>query len=134
MSIELVCVALGGVLVLVQMLLAAGPRMMSAGVDWAMGPRDSGPPAVSLAAQRADRAFRNVLETYPVFAAAAIGVVVADGANGLSAVAAILYLVGRIVYVPAYIVPMGPLRSLVWGLSLLGIGLMLLRLLVVAAG
>lgn len=134
MPVELVMVGLAGLLVLVQLLLAAAPRALTSGLGWAMGPRDAGPAPVTLRAQRADRAYRNMLETFPVFAAAALAVVAADATSTGTALGAQLYFWGRVIYVPAYIYHVPALRSLVWGVAMLGIVLLLAPLLAGAFG
>lgn len=127
MTTELLCVGLGGILVIIYILAAALPRLFKA-PQWAAGNRDAAAPDTGVAGQRADRAVRNILETYPVFAASALAVVVAGGSSGLSEAGAIIYVVARALYLPAYILPLGPIRSLIWGASMAGIALVLIAL------
>lgn len=122
-------VGLSGVLVIVQMLLASVPRMLTFGFGWASGPRDATPGVVSERAGRADRAYRNLMETFPVFAAGAVAVVVADAAGAGTALGAWLYLLARVAYVPAYIFHVPLLRTLLWAVSIVGIVLVLWPLL-----
>lgn len=125
MAIELLCVGLSGCVALIQILIAAAPRAVASGPSWALGTRDRAAEGVSARAERADRAARNMLETYPLFAAAAIAVVVAGVNNPTTAIGAQLYLIGRILYVPAYIFPLGPMRSLVWAAAFVGLVMVL---------
>ena len=135
MSVELFSLALAGALVIVQMLIAAGPRAMTYGLGWAAGPRDETPRRdVPERAKRADRAYRNLLETFPVFAAAAIGVVVADATTWVSALGAQLYFWARVIYLPAYVYHVPMVRSGVWAVAMLGIVLLLGSLLAAAYG
>lgn len=119
--VELKMVALASILVLFQLYLAAYPRALRSGMDWAGGARDEPPAQVPLWAQRADRAARNMLETFPVFAALAVGVVAAGASDGVSAFGSILYVVARCLYVPAYIFPVFMVRSAVYFFAILGI-------------
>ncbi|WP_420391446.1 MAPEG family protein [Acuticoccus sp.] len=125
MPIELLCVGLAGVLLLVQIMVAAAPRAMASGLSWAASPRDTPAAPVSSRAQRADRALRNMGETFPVFAAAAIAVVVADATTPTTAIGAQLYLAGRVVYVPTYLFHVPLVRSLIWAAAMLGLVLVL---------
>lgn len=134
MPIELVTVGLAGVLVIVQLLLAAGPRVRASGTGWALGPRDEAPRPVSLRGQRAERAYRNMLETFPVFAAGAIAVVAADATSAATAAGSQLYFWARVAYVPAYVFHVPLVRPAVWGIALLGILLVLSPLLFGTSG
>ena len=59
--------------------------------DWGVGPRDTPMPSQGTAA-RMERAYRNFMETFPLFAAALLAVVVQSKSGGLSHVGAILYV------------------------------------------
>ncbi len=120
MAIELICVGLGGVLVVFYILAPAFGRAVKS-TQWAAGNRDTSPPETSLANQRADRAAKNILETYAVFAAVTLAVVVGGATSGLSAAGAILYVAARVAYWPAYVFGLGPVRSVIYGLAMLGI-------------
>lgn len=120
-AVELQMVALAAVLFFIQLLLASGVRFMTHGTQWAAGPRDTAPGTVSVRGQRVDRAFRNMAETFPVFAALAIAVVVAGIADGVTTLGAEIYVVARVLYLPAYVFHLPMLRSTIWGVSLVGI-------------
>lgn len=81
-------------------------------------------PALGLRAGRAARAFRNFLETYPLFIALVAASHLAGTADQATAWGAAAYLAGRVAYLPLYIAGIGPLRSLAWGVSLVGLGMM----------
>lgn len=123
MPTELTVIALASILLVAQLLIAAGTRTLAYGLDWAAGPRDNVPHATADRAQRADRAFRNMMETFPVFVALALAVVVADRASAMTALGAQLYLVARIAYVPAYVFYIPFVRSLIWVASMVGIAM-----------
>jgi uncharacterized MAPEG superfamily protein len=88
--------------------------------DWNVGPRDVPMPSEGAAA-RMERAYRNFMETFPMFAAALLAVAVQNKSGGLSHVGAILYVVARIVYIPLYAFGVKYLRSIVWAIATLGI-------------
>lgn len=78
-----------------------------------VGNRDS-PPEMSVVAGRLDRAKNNMLEALPVFLALALLALVKGGDTNRVAHAASIFLVARVVYVPAYVSGIPMLRSLVW--------------------
>jgi uncharacterized MAPEG superfamily protein len=85
------------------------------------GPRDE-PRPVGTVAGRLDRALRNFLETFPLFAAAVLACVASGRTGGsLTVYGAGVYVAARAVYVPLYAVGVPMLRTLVWGVSLVGI-------------
>lgn len=124
MPLEILCVALGSLLALVHVLAAAGPRALAA-PDWAAGPRDAAAPNVSERAKRVDRARGNLLETFPIFAAVAIGVVVGGASSGWTEGAAVVWLVARALYLPAYVFHVPFVRSAIWFVALAAIGVLI---------
>lgn len=129
MGIELQFLAWAIVLGFVQLLLAATLMTAQRGSRWNVGPRDGEPRPLSGAAGRADRAFRNFLETFPFFAAAVLGVVAAGRTGEASALGVQLYLWARIAYVPLYLAGVPYVRSLVWAVAMAGVVLVLWPLL-----
>lgn len=75
-------------------------------------------------AGRAKRALVNFLETYPLFIALVAVTMLAGTGDQLTAWGAILYLAARAAYLPLYIVGIAPIRSLFWGLSFVGLGML----------
>ena len=65
------------------------------------GPRDTPMPTQGTAA-RLERAYRNFMETFPLFAAVLLAVVLQNKSGGVSHWGVILYVVARIVYMPLY--------------------------------
>ncbi|MEM0908652.1 MAG: MAPEG family protein [Pseudomonadota bacterium] len=129
MPIELTMVALASVLLVVHLIMAAGTRTMSFGLSWAAGPRDTVPGEVPERAKRLDRAARNMQETFPVFVALAIGVVVGEVTSVLTALGSVLYVLARVVYLPAYVFHVQFVRSLLWVAAMLGLVMLGLPLL-----
>jgi uncharacterized MAPEG superfamily protein len=87
---------------------------------WLAGPRDD-PKPVGMIAGRLDRALKNFLETFPLFAAAVIACVVAGKTGPLTAYGAVLYVVARALYVPLYASGVSVVRTLVWTAGVIGI-------------
>ncbi len=123
---ELLCLALATLLGLVQMSWAAIAARGQQGLAWARGPRDEPRPVTGVAA-RLDRAYANFMESYPLFAAAILMVLVSDTRGGLSEAGAIAYLAARVVYVPLYATGVPTVRTLVWFIGLIGLILVLIQ-------
>src|SRR5688572_5798481 len=104
--------ALGVVLGLVQIIAASHAASLQRGYRWTANPRDEPTPPLRGVAGRLDRALRNFLETFPLFAAAVLAAHVSDTHNALTEWGAWLYLWARLVYVPLYAVGVPLLRSL----------------------
>lgn len=129
MTIELKMLAWAGLLGIAQILLAAAAITRERGTRWNASARDGAEPEPGVLAGRLRRAQANFLETFPIFAAAAIAVVLAGRADATTALAAQLYFWARLVYVPLYAAGVPYVRSLAWVVSLAGV-LMLLWALV----
>jgi uncharacterized MAPEG superfamily protein len=71
-------------------------------------------PVLSVVAGRLDRAKNNMLEILPVFVALALLALVRGNNTADETHAALLFLVARIAYVPAYVSGVPILRSVVW--------------------
>jgi uncharacterized MAPEG superfamily protein len=84
----------------------------------------TGAEAVSARGHRAEKALRNFVETFPVFAAMALGVTLAGKADWWTALGAALYFWGRVAYLPAYVAGYGPVRSTFWSIATAGIAIM----------
>jgi len=108
-------------LAFVQLTLYAIRANLDYGPDYTMSPRDSGPqrPASAMTG-RLRRAYENHLETLPWFAVVVLVAHVSGTTSWLSALAASIYLVARIVYIPCYVYGTR-LRSLVWSVAALAI-------------
>ena len=87
---------------------------------WLMGPRDEAKP-VSVVAGRLNRARANFLETFPLFAAALLACDFAGKFGPLTHWGAVLYVVGRLLFVPIYASGLSVVRTLVWAVSTVGI-------------
>ncbi|ESQ89890.1 hypothetical protein ABAC460_11350 [Asticcacaulis sp. AC460] len=87
---------------------------------WNAGPRDT-PFELPPVAGRLQRAFANFMETYVFFAVVAVCLNFSAKSDLISIWGSHIYLVGRIAYVPLYVLGVRGIRSLAWIFSLIGL-------------
>ena len=92
-------------------------------VKVALGPRDN-PRPYTVIGGRAARALANMQEALPVFLALALLNLIVGTAADTSITGAWIFLLARVVYVPAYLSGIPGLRTLVWAVGLVGLALM----------
>jgi uncharacterized MAPEG superfamily protein len=114
----LFCAILLGI---IQLFLAVLTGVRSAGLAWAAGPRDETRAHPGKIAGRLERAFENFLETFPFFAAGVLLVHALDKSTHTSVLGAQMYIWARVLYVPAYVIAIPFVRTLIWTASLVGI-------------
>lgn len=129
LSTEIVYLAWSVVLLIVHIAIQGGTATAELGLPYNAGPRDQAKQPQSNFAQRANRALRNILETYPAFVALALALAVTGKIGGMGAVGAALWFWGRVAYLPLYLFGIPYVRTLAWALSAAGLILMLIRLL-----
>jgi len=95
---------------------------MQHGVEFAATGRDNEPPPNKWNS-RAEKALRNLNETYPVFVVLAVAAALGRG-DDLSLWGSVIYLVARVIYLPLYVLGTKYVRSLVWTISAIGLILM----------
>ena len=127
-SVEMQILFCAILLGLVQMVLAVSTRLPSAGMAWAMGPRDETSAQPGKIAGRLARAFENFLETFMFFAAGVLLVHALGKSSDISVLGSRIYIWARALYVPAYAIGIPYVRSLIWGASLVGILMVLAAL------
>jgi uncharacterized MAPEG superfamily protein len=127
-SVELQTVFCAVLLGLVQLVLSILFSIGGRGLPWAAGPRDEGWPAIGTFGGRIERAYKNFLETFPFFLAAALLVHALGKSTHTSVLGAEIYLWARVLYVPAYALAIPFTRTLIWGASLVGILMVLAAL------
>lgn len=125
MDTELQMLAWAIVLGLVHLMLDAGMKTSERGLAWNASARDGEAKPLGPVAGRVNRSWSNFLETFPMFAAAVLAVVVAERTGDRTALGAQLYFWARLAYIPAYAAGIPYVRSLIWGVSLAGIVLVL---------
>jgi uncharacterized MAPEG superfamily protein len=85
-------------------------------------------PEMSVVAGRLDRAKNNMQEALPIFLALALLALVKGGDTSEAAHAASIFLIARVVYVPAYVSGVPMMRSLVWLVGVASLVMMALPL------
>lgn len=124
--VELHLLAWSVVLLLVQVFIQAQAANTEKGMVWSVGPRDGADPVPQgMFAGRARRALDNFKETYPAFVGLVLLLAALGRTGGLAEAGAILWLTARIAYLPAYLLGIPNLRTLLWFASIGGLGLML---------
>lgn len=120
---ELLILAGAVLLGVVQLIAAAASARGQQNLTWAAGARDEPMPPLTGVAGRLDRAFRNFMETFPFFAALVFITYLGGRLGTLTHWGAILYLAARVIYVPLYATGIPRVRTLVWFVSIIGIGM-----------
>ena len=128
MSIELRMLVLSVVLGIVQIIAASQAASLQRGYRWSASPRDEPVQPLRGVAGRLDRALRNFLETFPLFAAVVLTAHVSETHDALTEWGARLYFWARVAYVPLYAAGIPLIRSLVWNVATVGILLLVVAL------
>lgn len=106
----------------VLIMLVANAKLMSNGLAWGFGNHESAPEIGGWLA-RAKRASDNMNENLPLFAVAVIVVHLAGKADATSALGAQIFLAGRVAHALVYIAGIPFLRTGVWTVSIVGLGM-----------
>ncbi|HEX9965972.1 MAG TPA: MAPEG family protein [Allosphingosinicella sp.] len=125
MTDELSVLAWGCILALVHIFVAVRFKTRQYGTKWNVGARDEELPAPQPIVGRLARAQANFLETFPIFAAAALIVSVAGLTDRWTALGSWLWLGARVVYLPLYALGVPVVRTLAFLVSVVGIALVL---------
>lgn len=121
MSIELWALFGAMVLGLVHLTAASFTFKAQVGNAYSVGARDADLRPTGVAA-RLDRAQRNFLETFAVFAAAVLMLEVLQRSGGwLSVAGALIYFFGRLLFLPLYAAGVPWLRTLSWNAATAGL-------------
>ena len=128
MTLELILLALSVVLGFVHIVVASHSASLQRGYRWSASARDDPVEPLHGVAGRLDRALRNFLETFPLFAAVVLTAAAVGRHNALTQWGAQLYFWGRVVYMPLYAAGIPLVRSLVWNIAAAGILLLLVAL------
>jgi len=136
MATELLVLTLAALLQVVQFTLMAVPANLQLGTAKTLSPRDPDRLGGDLASQvdvrtaRLMRALVNHFEALVLFTIAVLVVTLADESSGVTRTCAWVYLMARVLYVPAYAFGWVPWRSLIWAAGLGATVLMLIASLV----
>lgn len=123
MAVELKILAWSCVLLLIPIFAAVHLKTKQYGTKWNRGARDEALPPLDPVAGRLSRAQANFLETYPIAIVVLLGVVIAGRTSDLTAIGGWLWLGARAVYLPLYGLGVPVVRTLVFMVSLVGLGL-----------
>lgn len=132
MTTELTVLALAGLLQAVQFVLMAVPVNLEVGTSKTLSPRDpvrlGGPlqDQVSVRTGRLIRALNNHFEALAFFTIAVVVVSLSGQSSGFTALCAWVYLLARVLYIPAYVYGWVPWRSVVWAVGFCACVFMLL--------
>jgi uncharacterized MAPEG superfamily protein len=128
-TVELRMLTLSVVLGIVQIIVASHAASLQRGYRWTASPRDSQVEPLRGVAGRLDRALRNFVETFPLFAAVVLVAHATGTHEALTEWGARLYFWGRVVYVLLYAAGVPLIRSLVWNVATIGIVMVVAALL-----
>jgi len=120
MSVELQYLIFTVFLLILQMLTQVGAGFLANGLMGLAGSRDDEVLTEGVGG-RFERAYYNMLETFPVFAALVLIIQVTESWTSTSALAVQIYFWARVAYIPLYIIGIPFLRTLTWLASMVGI-------------
>lgn len=123
MSIELTLVIWSAVLAGAYLFVQSTIYRLDYGVRHAGTPRDDEREPNKWTG-RGNRALRNFLETYPVFIALALAVELSGRSDALTQWGVQIWFWARWAYLPAYFIDIAFLRSGIWFISAIGLGLL----------
>jgi uncharacterized MAPEG superfamily protein len=129
MAVELKILALGALLLVIYIFTATRFKTAQYGRKWNIGARDEAMPAPNPLTGRTMRAQANFEETFPIAIVALIGVVLANRTSSLTALGGWIWLVARLVYLPIYAAGIPVIRTIVFIISMVGLGMVLWPLL-----
>ena len=129
MAVELRIAALGAVLLLVHIFAAVHLKTKQYGRAWNVGARDEALPPLNPVGGRRARAQANFQETFPIAVVALLGVVIAGRTSAMTAMGGWIWLAARTIYLPLYGFGVTGWRTLVFVISLAGLGMVLSPLL-----
>ena len=130
MPIELRIAAFGALLLFIHIFVAIRFKTAQYGRKWNVGARDEALAPANEMTGRTARAQANFLETFPIAVVALIGVVVANRTSPTTALGGWIWLGARVVYLPLYMAGIRVVRTIVWAISMVGLGMVLWTLLV----
>lgn len=129
MAVEGWCLLGAMFLGLVHLSVASFSFKAQVGNRYTVGARDEARVPVGIAA-RLDRAHKNFMETFPIFAAAVLLLLLLGHAGPMSSIGALLYLAGRVVFLPLYWAGVPWLRTFSWNIASLGLVLVMVQIMV----
>ncbi|RVU13920.1 MAPEG family protein [Methylobacterium oryzihabitans] len=126
MPIEISLLAIAVVLGFVHIMAASAAGLQQrGGLAWAASNREAQAAPMQGAAGRLERASKNFFETFPLFAALVLAAAATGRLDTTTALGAHLYVWARLAYLPIYGFGVPAVRTLVWGVAMVGIGFVL---------
>ena len=125
MTTELIVLTWGCVLAAVHIFAAVQVKTRQYGTKWNVGARDEDLPPPKPLVGRLARAQANFLEPFPIAIVALIGVVVAGRTSQWTALGGWIWLGARLVYLPLYAAGVPVVRTICWGVSIVGIAMVI---------
>lgn len=122
---ELTCLELSVLLWVVHVLCQVTTARAEFGDAYLFSPRDADAKAKGLACGRAKRAMNNYTANLVPFVALDLALIATGHTGGLGAT---LWIIGRIIYLPIYLLGIVYVRTAAWVLSIIGLLMMLGRL------
>ena len=129
MPVEIRILAFGALLLFVHIFVAIRFKTAQYGRSWNVGARDEALPEANAMTGRTARAQSNFLETFPIAIVALLGVVLANKTSANTAMGGWIWLGARVGYLPLYMAAVRVVRTIVWAVSMIGIGIVLWPLL-----
>lgn len=129
MPAELKIAAFGAILLLIHIFAAVHLKTKQYGRQWNVGARDETLPPLNPVAGRLARAQANFHETFPIAIVALLGVVIAQRTSSSTALGGWIWLGARIIYLPLYAMGVPVVRTVVFVISLVGLGMVISPLL-----
>ena len=122
---EATCLELSVLLWIAHVLCQAVAAHSEFGSAFLVGPRDGKVAVKGIAYGRASRALSNYVENLAPFVGVDVALIATQHTGGLGAT---IWIVGRIAYLPLYLLGVSYARSAAWGVALVGLLMMLGRL------
>ena len=130
MPVEIRILALGALLLFIHVFVAIRFKTAQYGRNWNVGARDETLPPANPMTGRTMRAQANFQETFPIAIVALLGVVLAGKTSGTTALGGWIWLGARVVYLPLYLAGIRVVRTIVWTIGMVGLGMVIWPLLV----
>ena len=129
MPVELKILALGALLLFIHIFIATRFKTAQYGRQWNVSARDEALPEPNPVSGRLIRAQANFEETFPIAIVALLGVVVAGKTSEWTALGGWIWLGARVVYLPLYAAGVPVIRTVVWSIGMVGLGMVIWPLL-----
>ena len=129
MPIEVRIAAFGAVLLFIHIFIATRFKTRQYGRKWNVSARDDTLPPPNEMTGRTMRAQANFQETFPIAIVALLGVVLADQTSNWTALGGWIWLGARLIYLPLYAAGVPVVRTIVYTISIVGLGMVIWPLL-----